>query len=70
MAVFRLSERESELVRHLAAGLALEEAASRMAIARNTARVHLASVFGKTGARTQADLLGLLSSLPGEAPAI
>jgi len=70
MAVFCLSERECELVRHLAAGLALEEAAARMAIARNTARVHLASVFGKTGARTQADLLGLLSSLPGEAPAI
>ncbi len=70
MTVFRLSERESELVRHLTAGLPLEEAAARMAIARNTARVHLASVFGKTGARTQADLLGLLSSLPGEVPAI
>lgn len=70
MAVFGLTERESELVQHLTAGLALEEAASRMNVARNTARNHLASVFGKTGARTQADLLGLLSSLPGEAPAI
>ena len=70
VTVFRLTERESQLVQHLAAGLSLEEAAGRMAIARNTARVHLTSVFSKTGARSQADLLGLLSSLPGEVPTI
>ena len=70
MAVFRLSERECELVQHLMGGLALEEAAGRMNIARNTARNHLATVFDKTGARTQADLSGLLSSLPSEAPTI
>jgi DNA-binding CsgD family transcriptional regulator len=64
MSIFGLSEREAELAQQLALGLSLDEAADRMRIARNTARVHLSSILAKTGARGQAALIGLLSSLP------
>jgi DNA-binding CsgD family transcriptional regulator len=67
---FALSEREAELTQHLAAGLSLDEAAQQMSISRNTARNQLSSVFGKTGVRSQSELISLLSSLPAEAAAV
>jgi DNA-binding CsgD family transcriptional regulator len=66
---FALSEREAELTQCLASGLSLDDTAQRMGVTRNTARNQLASVFGKTGVRSQSELIALLSSLPGDGPA-
>ena len=41
-----------------------EEAAASLNIKVSTARWHLASLYRKTGARRQAQLVGLLTSLP------
>ncbi len=47
-----LSERERELMEHLAAGLQMKEAARRMGIETNTAREYWARVKRKWGVRT------------------
>ncbi|HWV61154.1 MAG TPA: LuxR C-terminal-related transcriptional regulator [Sphingopyxis sp.] len=44
----------------LAGGGSLVEAADRLGIAHNTARSHLRSIFAKTGARRQSQLVHLL----------
>ncbi len=58
--LFRLTEREWELAALLVAGHSLESAASAMRISRNTARVHLQSVFAKTQTSRQMDLVRVL----------
>jgi DNA-binding NarL/FixJ family response regulator len=56
--VERLTERETEILRFVAAGLANKEIARRLRISEKTVKVHLNNVFGKLGvqSRTQAAL--------------
>ncbi|MFF7858602.1 response regulator [Streptomyces sp. NPDC007904] len=49
--VARLTGRESEVLRHMAAGLTNAEIARRMGVGPATVKTHVASVLAKTGAR-------------------
>lgn len=61
-ALYGLSPAESRLVAKLAAFTSLEQAANDLGIAQGTARAQLGSVFNKTGAKGQAELLMLLAT--------
>jgi DNA-binding CsgD family transcriptional regulator len=52
-----LSEREAELLAHLAAGADTRQVAARMFLSEHTVQDHLKSVFGKTGTRSRRALL-------------
>lgn len=62
--MYGLSRAESRLVAALIKGFNVEEAARKLFVSKHTLRVQLRSVFKKTGARTQADLMRLLLSGP------
>jgi len=55
-----LTPQEARLALLVTEGLSPKQAAERMGIAAPTARVHLAAVFRKTGARRQAELVRLV----------
>lgn len=59
---FQLTRAEAALARHLLAGASLADAAETLAIAYNTARSHLRSIFAKTGTHRQGELVALLRS--------
>jgi DNA-binding CsgD family transcriptional regulator len=59
--LFDLTPAEASLAALLAAGRSLDGAASELGITRNTARAHLRSVFSKSGATRQAELVHLIS---------
>ncbi len=54
---FGLSQRESELLRHLAEGVDTRGIAHRMYLSEHTVQDHLKSIFTKTGARNRRTLL-------------
>lgn len=58
-----LTSREAEIARLLAEGLSLTEIAERLRMRTGTARNHLKSVFEKSGARRQGELVALLCKL-------
>jgi DNA-binding CsgD family transcriptional regulator len=58
--LYGLTRAEAELTAHLVAGKNLEEAAEARSIAVGTARAQLKSVFAKTGARRQSELVSVL----------
>lgn len=58
---YQLSPVEVQLVCHLAAGLSVGDAASRMRVKVDTARAYLKQVFVKTGTHRQAALLQLVT---------
>lgn len=58
--VYGLTPREADLATALMSGLRLGEAADRLHISQETARVHLRSVFAKTCTHNQAQLISLL----------
>lgn len=60
---FGLTVRETELAVLLAGGHSLESAAAAMQASRNTAKIHLARLFTKTGCNRQAELLRLLARI-------
>lgn len=60
-----LTVAEARLTAVLAQGHSLVEAARRLGIAHNTAKVQLRAVFAKTGVNRQAQLVALLASLGG-----
>lgn len=60
--LFQLTRMEATLAVALASGRSLVEAADTLGIAHNTARAHLRSIFAKTGARRQSQLVHLLRS--------
>lgn len=62
--LFCLSEREAELAELFALGCRVQEIALQMRVAVNTARVHLRSVFQKTGCSSQVELARKFASLP------
>lgn len=61
-AVYSLTHSEAELVRLLAQGLTLEEAAEARGVSMNTARSHLKRSFAKTGTSRQGELVRLVIS--------
>ena len=54
---FGLSERESELLRHLATGTDTRELARRMFLSEHTVQDHLKSIFAKTSAHNRRTVL-------------
>lgn len=62
-SAFRLSAREAALAVELANGASVMQAADRLGISYNTARIHLQQVFRKTGTHNQAGLSRLLASM-------
>lgn len=61
--LFDLSPREVEVAAALLAGHSLESLCAVMGISRNTAKVHLQSIFRKTGTNRQSELVHLLSNV-------
>ena len=61
-AMYSLTHSEAELVRLLATGMSLEEAAEGRGVSVNTARSHLKHVFAKTGTSRQGELVRLVLS--------
>jgi len=64
-ALFRLTPVERRLAAHLLDGYDLKECAVRMRITSDTARFHMKRLLFKTGTRKQAELIRLMTSLPG-----
>jgi DNA-binding CsgD family transcriptional regulator/PAS domain-containing protein len=62
--LFGLTSAESALAAEIARGMSLAEIAEARNISRHTARNQLKSIFAKTGARSQADLVRLVLSCP------
>jgi DNA-binding CsgD family transcriptional regulator len=63
-SIYALTATEAALARAIAHGLTLKEWANERRVAISTARTHLATVFQKTGASTQAQLVKLMRALP------
>ena len=61
--LFDLSPREVDVAMSLLAGHSLESLCASLAISRNTAKVHLQSIFRKTGTNRQSELVHLLSNV-------
>ena len=59
-----ISEREAQIASLLAAGYQLQQVAGRLGISVHTARVHLKSIFSKTGVRSQAELVRRVMQSP------
>lgn len=66
--IFSLTAKEAHLAELFGSGHNLEQAASMMGIARNTARIHLSNIFAKTATHSQVELARLLARLPSSAP--
>lgn len=62
--LFGLSEAEAQLAIALCAGKTLDDAATERGTSVHTTRSQLKSIFGKTGAKRQADLVSLLLTSP------
>jgi DNA-binding CsgD family transcriptional regulator len=62
--LFCLSDREAEFAELFAIGCSLQEIASHMHVAVNTARVHLRNVFHKAGCSSQVELARKFAALP------
>lgn len=60
---FDLTPAESRLAALLASGTSIDAAAEQLRISRETARNHLKSVFSKTGAHRQSELVNLIAQL-------
>lgn len=61
-ALFALSKAQSDIVRLIAQGMELSEAADAMGVTKNTARTHLRRVYEKAGVKSQIELLRLIVS--------
>lgn len=64
--LYQLTNSEAELVRLLASGLSLDEAAEKRGISLNTARSHLKHAFAKTDTSRQGELVRLIISGLGQ----
>ncbi len=61
-AVFALSKAQTDMVRLIAKGMELSEAADALGVTKNTARTHLRRVYEKAGVNSQIELLRLVVS--------
>ncbi|WP_422040279.1 LuxR C-terminal-related transcriptional regulator [Roseibium sp.] len=59
-AIFALSKAQTDIVRLIAKGMELSEAAKVLGVTKNTARTHLRRVFEKIGVNSQIELLRLI----------
>jgi DNA-binding CsgD family transcriptional regulator len=66
--LFELTSAESALVEQILSGASMTDAEAALCITANTARTHLKSIYRKTGARSQADLVRLLKDAASIAP--
>lgn len=57
--LFRLSEREAEILRHLASGLGYKELGALLAISPNTVKKHVVHIYDKLHVHTRAQALKL-----------
>jgi DNA-binding CsgD family transcriptional regulator len=64
--LYQLTHSEAELVRLLASGLSLEEAAEKRGVSLNTARSHLKHAFAKTDTSRQGELVRVIISGLGQ----
>ncbi len=64
--LYQLTHSEAELVRLLASGLSLDEAAEKRGVSLNTARSHLKHAFAKTDTSRQGELVRLIISGLGQ----
>ncbi len=61
--IFKFSEREAELAALFGSGYPLEDCARQMNISPNTARVHLGSIYKKSGCQGQTCLARMLARI-------
>ena len=61
--LFDLSAREVDVAAALLGGHSLESLCASLGISRNTAKIHLQSIFRKTGTNRQSELIHLLSNV-------
>jgi DNA-binding CsgD family transcriptional regulator len=61
--LFELTHREAEIASALLKGHSLESLAAQLSISRNTAKVHLQSLFRKTDTNRQIDLVRVLTEV-------
>ena len=61
-AIFSLSNSQTDVVRLIAKGIELSEAAEALGVTKNTARTHLRRVYEKVGVNSQIELLRLVIS--------
>jgi DNA-binding CsgD family transcriptional regulator len=61
--LFDMSPREVDVAQALLRGHSLESLCGLLGISRNTAKIHLQSLFKKTGTSRQAELVHLLSNV-------
>ena len=57
----RLTPREREIVRLLAAGYRVKQLSEQLYLSNNTVRNHLKNIFGKLGVSSQAELIALVN---------
>ena len=62
--LFDLTPTEACVARLIAEGLRRDQVAERLDVSSTTVAFHLRNIFDKTGIRRQADLLGLVRSMP------
>ena len=62
--LFDLTPTEACVARLIAEGLRRDQVADRLDVSSTTVAFHLRNIFDKTGIRRQADLLGLVRSMP------
>jgi DNA-binding CsgD family transcriptional regulator len=63
IANFGLTPAEARILRQLAGGATLVEAAEALGVSGNTARTHLAQIFSKTGVSRQSELAALVNRI-------
>lgn len=63
-SAFGLTAAEARLAAEMASGDAVEDAAVRLGITKETARNHLKSIFQKTAVHRQSELVALMAKLP------
>jgi DNA-binding CsgD family transcriptional regulator len=66
-ALYGLTPAEGRVADLLAQGREIREAADRLGITQETARLHVKRILGKTGVSRQAELVRLMLGLPGRA---
>lgn len=67
-AAYGLTRSEARLVQTLSGGGSLDDGATTLGIAVNTARTHLKHIFHKTGAKRQSELIHMAETGPASIP--
>ncbi|MEE8716336.1 MAG: helix-turn-helix transcriptional regulator [Coriobacteriales bacterium] len=57
---YSLTERETDVLRYLAAGYSLKAIAGKLCVSQNTVKTHVTGIYRKTGAHARQDVINLL----------